>query len=72
MVINMDRNGDYFFKDEFCCFDGKRKCCCGFVIFIVSIYYLLFRKQILLVVMEVESEDIINIEFFWILFNEVL
>lgn len=71
MVINMDRNGDYFFKDEFCYFDGKRKYR-GFVIFIASIYYSLFRKQILLVVMEVESEDIINIEFFWILFNEVL
>lgn len=44
MVLNMDRDGEYYFNEEFCFFDGKYKCCCGFVILIVSVYNLLLWK----------------------------
>lgn len=71
MVLNMDKKGDYFLSKEFCFFDGKRKWCNGFIMLIVSVYYLLLCKQILLVIMEVVIEDMVNVEFFWCLFNEV-
>lgn len=43
IVENMNREGDYFMKDEYCYFDGKVKRCKNFVMFIVSMYYLFLK-----------------------------
>ena len=71
-AINMDRKGNHFLHNEFCHFDGRRKCCRGLVTLTARIYHSLLRKQIPLAVKEAESEDTKNILFFWTLFNEVL
>ena len=53
-------------------YDGKRKRVRGFIPLTASVYHLLLQKQIPLAIMETEREDTTNVEFFWVLFNEVL
>ena len=70
MALNMDKNGDHFLSKEFSFFDGKRKRCNGFSTLTASMYHPLLRKQIPLATMEAETEDTVNVELFWRLFNE--
>lgn len=72
MALNMDKRGDHFLSKEFCFFDGKRKRCNGFITLTASVYHPLLRKQIPLATMEAETEDTVNVELFWRLFNEAL
>ena len=64
MVINMDRDGEHYLRDEFCFFDGKRKRCRGFVTLTASVYHPLLREQVPLTIMEATP----NITLFWTLF----
>lgn len=63
MALNMDKKGDHFLSKEFCFFDGKRKRCNGFIT---------LPKQLPLATMEAVTEDTVNVELFWRLFNEAL
>lgn len=72
MALNMDKKGEHFLSKEFCFFDGKRKRCNGFVALTASVYHPLLRKQLPLATMEAVTEDMVNVERFWHLFNEAL
>jgi len=72
MAFNMDKKGDHFLSKEFCFFDGKSRRCNGFITLTASVYHPLLRKQIPLATMEAETEDTVNVELFWRLFNEAL
>ena len=72
MALNMDQKGDHFLSKEFCFFDGKSRRCNGFITLTASVYHPLLRKQIPLATMEAETEDTVNVELFWRLFNEAL
>ena len=72
MALNMDKKGEHFLSKEFCFFDGKRKRCNRFITLTTSVYHPLLRKQIPLATMEAVTEDTVNVELFWRLFNEAL
>ena len=72
MALNMDRDGEHYFNEEFCFFDGKHKRCRGFVTLTASVYNSLLRKQVTLAIREGEAENTENVSLFWALFNEVL
>ena len=72
MALNMDKKGEHFLSKEFCFFDGKRKQWNGFIALTASVYHPLLRKQLPLATMEAVTEDMVNVERFWHLFNEAL
>lgn len=72
MALNMDKKGDHFLSKEFCFFDGKKKRCSGFITLTASVYHPLLRNQLPLATMEAVTEDMVNVELFWRLFNEAL
>ena len=72
ITLSMDKDDQDLMKNEFCCFEGKRKRCRGFITLTALVYHPLLRKQIPLAIMETEREDTKNVELFWTLFNEAL
>lgn len=72
LAMSMNREKDDLLSDEFCFFDGKHNRCHGFITLTASVYHPLLCKQIPLAIMEAESENTINIELFWTIFNEML
>lgn len=67
IALDLDQDGHHFTNSEFCFFDGKHKCCKGFVTLTASVYHQLFWKQVPMGIMETENEDSANVELFWTL-----
>lgn len=70
MALNMNKKGTHFLNEEI--FDGKRKRHRGLVALTASVYYPLLIKQVILAIMESESENTENVTLVWTPSKEVL
>ena len=70
MALNMAKKGTIFWAKNFVFLTGQSRRCNEFITLTASVYHLLLRKQIPLAT--AETEDTVNVELFWRLFNEAL